>query len=222
MGFHERPRAVPARLDSRLVDPDEPSHSPSKTEDTSGGAATDEAGDARPRKRWVAMAAPGGVPPPRSAPRPAFRPRHRRQTPRPIDQQVEGCRASRSRRDAFRRGLRLRSAATSRGECPPCSGPRASFRSLTSLPRCSERDPRRAPDRPESRSADPHPRSLALYPSPSVGSEPKWRSNSSALIGDVPVRLRISSMEVAFEGQSGAKISFASAASSSVIWSIWA
>jgi hypothetical protein len=65
------------------------------------------------------------------------------------------------------------------------------------------------------------------YPSPSGGciSGPYLRQNvsdSSGVIARVPVRLRISSIEVAFEGHSGAKISLTSAASSSLIWSIWA
>ena len=65
-------------------------------------------------------------------------------------------------------------------------------------------------------------RAHGRYPSPSVGKDPKCRSKSSELIGVVPVRLRISSMEVALEGHSGAKISLTFAASSSVIESIWA
>jgi len=65
-------------------------------------------------------------------------------------------------------------------------------------------------------------RAHGRYPSPSVGSDPKCRSKSSGLIGLVPVRLRISSMEVALEGHSGAKISLTCAASSSVIESICA
>lgn len=64
------------------------------------------------------------------------------------------------------------------------------------------------------------------YPSPSGGciSGPCSRQNFSDCLGviaRVPVRLRISSMEVALEGQSGAKISLTSAASSSVMESIW-
>jgi hypothetical protein len=47
-----------------------------------------------------------------------------------------------------------------------------------------------------------------------VGNDPKFPSKSSGLIGLVPVRLRISSMEVAFEGHSGANISLTCAASS--------
>lgn len=65
-------------------------------------------------------------------------------------------------------------------------------------------------------------RARHVYPSPSVGSEPKGRSNASWLIGVVPVAVRISSIEVTLEGQSGAKISFTSAASSWVIASIYA
>jgi hypothetical protein len=65
-------------------------------------------------------------------------------------------------------------------------------------------------------------RAQRCYPSPSVGNDPNCRSKSSGLIGFVPVRLRISSIEVAFEGHSGAKISFTWAASSSVIESICA
>src|SRR5262249_52001729 len=98
---------------------------------------------------------------------------------------------------------------------------RPAARLLLARPPCSGQGPPQAPHRPpELQSADPRPRSQTAYPSPSVGSDPKCRSNSSELIGEVPVRLRISSMEVALEGQSGAKMSFTCAASSSVIESI--